>query len=111
MDGSTTITLVSCTHFKWTCQVQYKQSLPNRDEAIRYASRHGCNLIVQYHKRSGPLFDVMNDPELNTPSGNNDEQAETIHAEPEPESTGWGKLAFRSVLGLAKRFGRASNIR
>jgi len=110
MDGNNSITLISCTHFNWTARIQYRKSLSNRNDAIKYATRHGCNLIVQYYRRSGPLFDVMVDPELSCASSVNKAHTETIATEPEPESTGWGMLVLQSMLGLAKRFGPAKDI-
>ena len=62
-NADNTLALVTSSEFKWTAQIQYMESLANRDEAIRYASEHGCNLIVKYEKRSGPQFDVMIDPD------------------------------------------------
>ena len=58
-----TIKLLQSHQFKWPFQVQYIESLETRDEAIQYAGRHGCNLIVQYSRRPGPQFDVLQDPE------------------------------------------------
>lgn len=98
-----TIAIIPSSQFKWTFQVQYKESLPTRDAAIRYASRFNCNLIVQYTKRSGPLFDVLQDPEFVSFSGVDIESVERIQIIQEPESVGWSKLLLRGAFRLAKR--------
>jgi hypothetical protein len=105
VNATCSIAVVPCTHFKWTAQIQYKESLSTREEAIRYASRTGCNLIVIYEKRTGPKFDVLQDPNMGSEGCINDESSETVTVAIEPESTGWSKLLFRSVFGLAKRLG------
>lgn len=105
VNENSSIAVVPSTRFKWTAEIQYKESLSDQDEAIRYASQHHCNLIVKYHKRTGPLFDVMNDPGLSCATQIDEEAIETVPAVFEPESTGWSKLVLRSVFGLAKRIG------
>jgi hypothetical protein len=100
---NTTIAIIPSSQFKWTFQVQYKESLSTRDEAIHYASRNNCNLIVQYSKRSGPQFDVLHDPELVCTSGVRCEPVETVQVVAQPESVGWSKLLFRGAFRLAKR--------
>jgi hypothetical protein len=110
VNASSTIAVISSSNFKWTAQVQYKESLENRDEAIRYASQHGCNLIVQYEKRTGPKWDVLQDPNLVCTSGVTYETIETVPVMIEPERTGWSELMLRGVFGFAKRFGAAASI-
>ena len=102
-EGNSTIAIIPSSQFKWTFQVQYKESLPTRDDAIQYASRNGCNLVVQYSKRTGPQFDVLHDPELICTSGVKVETVEQVEVVPEPESVGWSKLLFRGVSRLARR--------
>jgi hypothetical protein len=103
------IAVIPSTRFKWTAQIQYKESLFTRDEAIRYASEHGCNLIVQYEKRSGPLFDALQDPNLVSTFEDCTEPVETVPVVAEPESHGWSKLMVRGVFGLARRLGAAAS--
>ena len=102
---NSTISIIQSSQFKWTFQVQYKESLNTRDEAILYASRHACNLIVQYSKRSGPQFDVLQDPELVCTTGTNCAKVETVPVIIEPESVGWSRLMLRRMFSLAKRVG------
>lgn len=100
---NSTIAIIPSSQFKWTFQVQYIESLFTRDEAILYASRNNCNLIVQYSKRSGPQFDVLQDPELVCTSGVSVERVETVPVIAEPESRAWSKLLLRRTFRLAKR--------
>jgi hypothetical protein len=103
VNANNTIALVPSTEFKWTAQIQYKESLASREEAISYAGLHGCNLIVKYDRRTGPLFDVMNDPNLASVSGVYAETTETVSVVIEPEPTGRGKKMVRGVFGLFAR--------
>lgn len=103
-NSSGSIAVISSSQFKWTAQVQYKESVFTRDEAIRYASEHDCNLIVKYEKRSGPLFDVLQDPDIVCTYESSQQTVETVHVEL-PNSGGWSKQLFRGVFGLAKRLG------
>ena len=100
---NSTIAIIPSSQFKWTFQVQYKESLPTRDDAIRYASQNGCNLVVQYSKRPGPQFDVLHDPDLVCTSGIKVETVQKVEVVMEPESVGWSKLLFRGVFRLARR--------
>jgi hypothetical protein len=102
-EENSTIAIIPSSQFKWTFQVQYKESLPTREDAIRYASRNGCNLVVQYSKRTGPQFDVLHDPELVCTSGVKVETVQKVEAVMEPESVGWSKLLFRRAFRLARR--------
>jgi len=99
---SNSIAIVSSTQFKWTAQIQYMESLANEEEAVRYASEHHCNLIVKYSKRSGPPFDVMNDPNMNCATEASNEVVETVPIVSEPESISWSKIVLRKVFGLCK---------
>jgi hypothetical protein len=98
-----TVTLVPVTEFKWTAEIQYKESLPSREEAIRYAGMHGWNLIVMYDRRTGPLFDVMHDPNLASESEEHAETTETVSVVFDPEPAGLGKRMARGVFGLFSR--------
>jgi len=102
------IAVLPYSRFKWTAEIQYKESLFTQEEAIRFASQHGCNVIVKYEKRSGPLFDVLQDPNLVCTS---EDGYETVEAIPvaELESTGPSKRALRGVAGLIKWFGAAAS--
>ena len=102
-EGNSTIAIIPSSQFKWTFQIQYKESLPTRDDAIRYASRNGCNLVVQYSKRTGPQFDVLHDPELVCTSGVKIETVEKVEVVMDPEPVGWGRTLFGRAFGLAKR--------
>lgn len=108
VDANNTIALVSSTHFKWTAQVQYMETLPTRIEAIRYANQRGANLIVMYEKRTGPKFDVLQDPNLPHASEAEMEKMHFVRVVYEPESVGWTKLMFRGMFRLAKRVGTAA---
>ena len=103
MNTNNTITLLRVTEFKWTAEIQYKESLQNRDAAIRYAGMHGWNLIVMYDRRTGPLFDVMHDPNLASKSEEYAERSETISVVFDPERAGLGKRMARGVFGLISR--------
>ena len=108
MNSYSAIAVIPSSNFKWTAEVQYKESLETRDAAILYASRHGCNMIVKYDRRTGPLFDVMHDPNLGTASGANTEMVKTAEVVPaiiETERIGWTKLMFRGMVGLAQKLG------
>ncbi|MEJ2009380.1 MAG: hypothetical protein P8Z30_14700 [Acidobacteriota bacterium] len=97
------IAVIPCSRFKWTAEIQYMKSLATRDEAIRYASRSGCNLVVKYEKRSGPLFDVLQDPNVVFTSEDSCETVEVVPVLAESESVGWTRFIFRGVFRLAKR--------
>lgn len=105
----TSITVIPSSNFKWTAQIQYKESLFTRDEAILYASRNSCNLVVKYERRSGPLFDALQDPNMVYASADNCETVETVPVVAEPESVGWSRSMFRGVFGLARRLGAAAS--
>lgn len=98
--ANNTLALLTSSEFKWTAQIQYMVSLGNRDEAIRYASQHGCNLIVKYEKRSGPQFDVMLDPDSSWTARTD---CEVIDATPALKSGGWKKRSLLGMFGLSRR--------
>lgn len=98
--ANNTIALVPVREFKWTAEIQYKESLNSREDAIRYAGLHGWNLIVKYDRRTGPQFDVMNDPNLAKMPAAYAETAETVSVEFEPERAGLGKRMARGMFGL-----------
>jgi len=97
------ITLVPVKEFKWTAEIQYKESLASREDAIRYAGLHGWNLIVKYDRRTGPQFDVMNDPNLAGMSEAYADTSETVSVEFEPKRAGLGKRMARGMFGLFSR--------
>jgi hypothetical protein len=103
MNENNTITLVPSAEFEWTAEIQYKESLPSREAAIRYAGLHGWNLIVMYDRRTGPLFDVMHDPNLASESEAYAETTETVSAVFDAERAGLGKRMARGVFGLFSR--------
>ncbi len=106
--ANNTITVVPVSRFKWTAQIQYKESFFTQDEAIRYASENDCNLVVQYKRRSGPLFDALHDPNLVSTSKDASEMVEVVPALAESESTGRSKRMLQGAFGLAKRLGTAA---
>lgn len=104
------IAILPYTKFKWGCEVQYRQSLYTREEAILYASQHDCNVIVKYEKRTGPLFDVLQDPNTVFTAEDSFETVEPIPvSQLEPESTGWSKFMLGRLAGLVKWHGAASS--
>ncbi len=104
-NASSTITILQSSRFKWSFQVQYIESLETRDEAISYAGRHGCNLIVQYSRRTGPQFDVLQDPEQVCTSIADAEVIELSSEElMKAQSNGQSRSAFASIAELIKRF-------
>lgn len=105
--ANTSITIIQSSNFKWTAQVQYFESLSTRDEAIRYASEHNCNLVVEYNRRSGPKFDALLDPNMVCTSEGSCKAAEMVPVVAEPEPVGWSKLMLRGVFGFVKRLGAA----
>jgi hypothetical protein len=100
--SNNTLALVTSSEFKWTAEIQYMESLANRDEAIRYASQHGCNLIVKYEKRNGPQFDVMLDPESRWTSEAGPGQSGTVTAVEKSKSGGRRTRGFLGMFGLAR---------
>lgn len=108
-NSNSTIKILQSNHFKWPFQVQYIESLETRDEAIQYAGRHGCNLIVQYSRRTGPMFDVLQDPEQVCTSIAEAEVIEISADElMQAQSTGRSRSALASVADLIKRFSAAT---
>lgn len=104
-NSNNTITILQSSHFKWPFQVQYIESLSTRDEAIQYAGRHGCNLIVQYSRRTGPQFDVLQDPEHVCTSVAESEVVEIAHDEMMgAQSNGRSRSALSGLANLIKRF-------
>lgn len=104
------IKLLQSQHFKWPFQVQYIESLETRDEAIQYAGRHGCNLIVQYSRRPGPQFDVLQDPEQVCTSIAQCEEIEIDSAELiQAQSARRNRSALSGVASLIKRFSSLAN--
>jgi hypothetical protein len=95
-NANSTLALLSSSEFKWTAEIQYMESLENRDEAIRYASQHGCNLIVKYEKRKGPQFDVMIDPQSRWTS-----QADSGQSQSGP--AGRKRRGILGMFGLSRR--------
>jgi hypothetical protein len=81
-------------------------TVSNRNEAIRYASEHGCNLIVKYEKRSGPQFDVMLDPEPSWTSDAESSQFETVSAAGKDKK----KRGILGIFGLARRNSSATGV-
>lgn len=104
-NANRTITILQSSRFKWPFQVQYIESLPTRDEAIQYAGRHGCNLIVQYSRRTGPQFDVLQDPEKVCTSVADGEVVEIEVGESlEARSNGRSRSALSGIAELIRRF-------
>lgn len=104
-NSTSTIKLLQSNHFKWPFQVQYIESLETRDEAIQYAGRHGCNLIVQYSRRTGPQFDVLQDPEQVCTSIADCEVIEVVAEEmAQGQPAGRSRSALSGVANLIKRF-------
>jgi hypothetical protein len=102
---SNTITILQSSRFKWPFQVQYIESLETRDEAIRYAGRHGCNLIVQYSRRTGPQFDVLQDPQQVCTSITDGEVIELSSEElMSAQSNGRSRTALSGIADLIRRF-------
>lgn len=107
-NANSTLALLTSSEFKWTAEIQYMGTLGNRDEAIRFASKHGCNLIVKYEKRSGPQFDVMLDPDSRWTSeagSGRPGPARVVEAAKSGEQKKHGLL---SMFGLARRIEAAS---
>ncbi len=107
-NANNTITVIPSSSFKWTAQIQYKESLYTRDEAIQYASEHDCNLVVKYERRSGPLFDALQDPNLGSTPRVASEIVEVVTATAGPESASRSKSMLRGVFGFARRLGTAA---
>ena len=100
-----TITILQSSQFKWPFQVQYIESLETRDQAIQYAGRHGCNLIVQYSRRTGPQWDVLQDPEQVCTSRSDSEVIEIASDESmEAQYTGRSRSALSGLADLIRRF-------
>ncbi len=102
-NANSTLALLSSSEFKWTAEIQYMESLENRDEAIRYASQHGCNLIVKYEKRTGPQFDVMVDPQSRWTSQAASGQLESVSAGRKATNAGPKKRGILGMFGLSRR--------
>lgn len=97
------IAVIPWSRFKWTAEAQYKQSLYTRDEAVRYASAHDCNVVVQFEKRTGPLFDVFQDPDLESQSEDDYEIVEVVPALEGRGPVRRTRSVFRGLAGLFKR--------
>lgn len=96
------IAVVPCSRFKWTAQIEYKESLYTRDEAIRFASQHGYNLIVKYERRPGPLFDVLRDPNLVCASEDSSETVEVVAALEKSEIASPSKRRLGGLASMIK---------
>jgi hypothetical protein len=108
-NSNNTITILQSSRFKWPFQVQYIESLETRDEAILYAGRHGCNLIVQYSRRTGPQFDVLQDPEQVCTSVADSEVIQIAQDElMQRHSSGRSRSALSGIADLIRRFSAAS---
>ena len=101
---NSTIAVLPSPNFKWTAQVQYIETLPTRDEAVLYASAHDCNLIVVYERRTGPKFDVLQDPEHICTSLPQCEVVDSVPVDTDSESAGWGKLGHGNRSSFGKLF-------
>lgn len=109
MGSVNTITILQSSQFKWPFQVQYIESLETRDQAIRYAGQHGCNLIVQYSRRTGPQFDVLLDPEHVCTSRDDSEVVQIeVSQQKDAHSSGRSRSALSGVASLIRRFSGAS---
>lgn len=109
-NSTSTVKILQSQYFNWPFQVQYIESLPTRDEAIQYAGLHGCNLIVQYSRRTGPQFDVLQDPEQVCTSNAQCEVIEIVRDElKESKSTGRSRSALSGITGLIRRFSSMAN--
>lgn len=102
-NANSTLALLSSSEFKWTAQIQYMETLNSRDEAIHYATEHGCNLIVKYEKRTGPQFDVMLDPESKWTSHAGPGKLDSARNLKGPKSGGRKKRGLLGMFGLTKR--------
>lgn len=107
-NANSTLALLSSSEFKWTAQIQYMETLGSRDEAIRYATQHGCNLIVKYEKRTGPQFDVMLDPESHWTSHAGPGHLESARTLEGAKSGGRKKRGLLGMFGLTRRTGSAA---
>lgn len=97
------IAVIPWSRFKWTAEAQYKQSLYTQDEAIQYASQHGCNAIVKYEKRSGPLFDVFVAPDVHCTPEEGYETVEVVSGLEENKSARRSRSVFGGLGGLFRR--------
>ena len=104
MNESTSIAIIPSSHFNWTARIEYKESFLDRDEAIRYASRHGYNLIVKYTK-GGTRFDVMWDLDQTCTSGIEAEMVEKVPVVALPVERGWGQTVAEKLVGVLSKFG------
>jgi hypothetical protein len=106
------IAVISSSDFDWTAEIQYKESLETLDDAVRYASRLGANMIVKYNLATGVHFDVMHDPNLHSASDLAGDAVDSVQMVPvivEPERHGWIRLLFRSSFNLVRRIGAAAS--
>lgn len=102
------IAVIPWKRFKWTAEAQWRQSLYTEEEAIRYASQHGCNVVVKFEKRPGPLFDVFQDPDVDCTSDQGYQIVEAVAASDERKSARRRGSIFGSLAGLFKRPGVAT---
>ncbi len=106
------IAVISSSDFDWTAEIQYKETLETLDDAVRYASRHGFNMIVKYNMAAGVHFDVMHDPNLRPASDIGADTVDTVEMVPviiEPERHGWVHLLSERLVKLAGRIGATAS--
>ncbi len=106
------IAVISSSDFDWTAEIQYKESLETLDDAVRYASRLGFNMIVKYNMAAGVHFDVMHDPNLRSASDLGGDTLDTVKMVPviiEPERQGWLRVMSRSVFNVVRRTSAATS--
>jgi|GEM_PF-2728504 hypothetical protein len=103
-----TISVIPSSNFNWTARIEFKESFTDRDEAIRYASRHGYNLIVRYSK-GGTRFDVMWDLDGTVTSDTAAELVETVPVVEVPDERSWSQTIAEKLVGVLARFGAVAD--
>ena len=96
------IAIIPSEHFRWRARVQFKESFPERAEALNYARRHGYNLIVQGDEANGPQFDVLEDPDLACTSGISIDLIELEDGVPDYSMVEWTSLMLSNVWDFVR---------
>lgn len=58
------VAVIPSEYFRWRAGVQFIESFQERTSALRFARRHGYNLVVECDEGNGPQYEVLKDASL-----------------------------------------------